>query len=322
MKIKEQFMNMMKLKNYSVNTANSYWSWVFKFIKHNGTKHPAELTDKINDYLMHLTIEQNRAPKTIRCAAFAIIFLYQKVLRIEIPYVEIPKARNRKPPVVLSKNEVAKLLANLTNENLLIASIMYGSGLRVNEVLSLRVKDIDFENSQIVIYNGKGGKSDLALLPEPIIDDLHLQIEKVKVQYKNDLYKNYNGTTLPEEVKRKYPSLVKSFEWQYIFPARNYVGEKLRHHLHQSVIQKAFKTALRKAGINKFASCHTLRHSFATHLLQAGNDIRTVQELLRHKRVTTTMIYTHVIDTEKRSVQSPLAYLNNENTPRIIRLVS
>lgn len=324
MKLKEQFYNMMKFKNYSPNTADAYWNWVEKFIRYNGVKHPSEIVDKINDYLLFLTIEKKHAPKTIRQVGFALIFLYQKVLKMEIPqYIDLPKPSNKKPPIVFTREEVQSILDRLTNENLLIAQLLYGSGLRVSECLSLRIKDVDFGNNQIIIYNGKGSKSDLGLLPSPIIDDLRLQIEKGRVQYQKDLLNNYNGTTLPEEIKRKYPSVAKSLEWQYLFPASNYCGYKLRHHIHQSVIQKAVKSAMKKSGILKFGSCHTLRHSFATHLLQNGNDIRTVQELLRHKSVRTTMIYTHVLDTEKRSVESPLASLEpRRETPKIFRIVN
>ncbi|MHB8871652.1 MAG: integron integrase [Candidatus Doudnabacteria bacterium] len=323
MKLKEQFYNMMKFKNYSINTANAYWGWIEKFIRHNGIKYPSEIADKINDYLMFLTIEKKHAPKTIRQVGFALIFLYQKVLKIEIPqYIDLPKPSNKKPPVVFTRDEVRRILDQLTNENLLIAQLLYGSGLRVSECLSLRIKDIDFGNNQIIIYNGKGNKSDLGLLPSPIIDDLRLQIEKTRVLYQKDLLKNYNGTTLPEEIRNKYPSVPKSLEWQYLFPASNYCGDKQRHHVHQSVIQKAIKAAIKKAGILKFGSCHTLRHSFATHLLQNGNDIRTVQELLRHKRVSTTMVYTHILDTEKRSVESPLASLEpRKKTARIFKIM-
>jgi len=322
MKIKEQFYNKMKVKNYSPNTTEAYWGWCEKFIRYNGIKHPSEIVDKINDYIMFLTIEKKLAPNTIRQAGFAIIFLYQTVLKIKIPqYIDLPKPSNKKPPVVFTREEVSRILDQLTNENLLIAQLLYGSGLRVSECLSLRIKDIDFGNNQILIYNGKGRKSDLGILPSPIIDDLRLQIEKAGLVYQKDLLKNYNGTTLPEDIKIKYPSVTKSLEWQYLFPASNYCEDKQRHHVHQSVIQKAIKTAIKKAGVLKFGSCHTLRHSFATHLLQNGNDIRTVQELLRHKNVKTTMIYTHVLDTEKRSVESPLAYIEQrKNTPRIIRI--
>lgn len=310
MKLEEQFYNYMKYKNYSMRTADAYWKWCVKFFHFNNLKHPSETAKKVNDYLMHLRIEKNLAPKSIRQVGYALIFLYNKILKMEIPeYVDLPKPSNRKPPVVFSRGEVRAILDQLTNENLLIAQIMYGSGLRVSECLSLRVKDIDFANSQILIYNGKGQKSDLGLLPEPIVDDLRLQIEKARVVYQKDLLKNYSGATLPDEVKQKYSSVAKAFEWQYIFPASNYCEDKQRHHIHQSVIQKAVKAAIKKAKVEKFGSCHTLRHSFATHLLQAGNDIRTVQELLRHKRIGTTMIYTHVLDTEKRKVISPLAQI-------------
>ena len=307
MKLKEQFYNMMKFKNYSVNTADAYWGWIEKFIRYNGIKHPAEIANKINDYLMFLAIEKKHAPKTIRQAGFAIIFLYQKVLKLNIPqYIELPKPSNRKPPVVFSRDEVAGILNNLRNENLLIAQLLYGSALRISECLSLRIKDIDFGNNQIIVYNGKGNKSDLVLLPAPIVDDLRLQIEKAKIVYQKDLLNNYNGVTLPEEIRKNYRTVSKSIEWQYLFPAADYCEDMKRHHVHQSGVQKAVKTAIKKAGIMKAGSCHSLRHSFATHLLQNGTDIRTVQELLRHKRVSTTMVYTHVLETEKRSVESPL----------------
>lgn len=317
MKLKEQFFNMMKVKNYSGNTAKSYWDWCEMFIRFNGIKHPSEIVDKINDFIMHLRIDKKYAPKSVRVAGFAIIFLYEKVLRMHIPqFIDLPKPSNKKPPVVLTREEVSALLQNLTNQNLLVAQLLYGSGLRISECLSLRVKDIDFGNNQILIYNGKGNKSDLGILPAPIYNDLRLQIEKVRVQYQKDLLHNYNGCTLPEEIQNKYSTVSKAFEWQYLFPAQNYCGDKQRHHVHESVIQKAVKSALKKSGIAKFASCHTLRHSFATHSLQHGTDIRTVQELLRHKRVSTTMIYTHVLETEKRSVESPLAYLTPQ-TPSL-----
>lgn len=323
MKLKEQFYNMVKFKNYSINTANAYWSWVVDFIKHYGTKPPIEIIDKINEYLLFLSIEKKYAPKTIRQAGFSLIFLYQKVLRVSVPeYIDLPKPSNKKPPIVFTRDEVRKILDNLTNENLLIAQLLYGSGLRVSECLSLRVKDIDFGNNQIIIYNGKGNKSDLGILPSPIIDDLKLQIEKSRVLYQKDLLKNYNGATLPEGIRTKYPSVSKQFGWQYLFPSSNYCESNQRHHVHQSVIQKAIKTAIRKAGILKFGSCHTLRHSFATHLLQNGNDIRIVQELLRHKRVSTTMVYTHVLETEKRSVESPLANINQHKpVSKIYKLI-
>lgn len=308
---------MMKFKNYSINTADAYWGWVEGFIRHNGIKHPAEIMDKINDYLMYLTIEKKRAPKTIRQAGFALIFLYKKVLNTEMPYVELPKPTNRKPPVVFTRDEVYRLLSNLRNENLLIAKLLYGAGLRLSECISLRVKDIDFGNKQILIYNGKGNRNDITLLPAPLIDDLKIQLQIAGAIYQKDLLNNYNGTTLPENIKKKYPSLSKSFEWQYVFPSTNLCSTSERHHVHNGVIQKAVKTAIKKAGILKAGSCHTLRHSFATHLLQQGENIRTVQELLRHKRVSTTMVYTHVLETEKRGVESPLVYLHSAPVTKI-----
>jgi len=320
MKLREQLENKLKTLNRQQSTIDSYYSWLVSFVKYNDMKHPAETTHKINDFLTYLTIDKRLSPNTVNQAGHALIFLYRKVLNLSIPYIDLPKKTNRKPPVVFSKDEIIKIFSCLKNENLLAAQLMYGSGLRLSECLSLRIKDIDFDNKQILIYNGKGNKSDLTILPEPIIDDLKIQLQKARIIYQHDLLHNYNGTILPEEVKRKYPSLTKSLEWQYLFPASGWCKDKQRHHIHQSVLQKAVKSAIKKSDILKFASCHTFRHSFATHLLQSGVDIRTVQELLRHKSVKTTMIYTHVLDTEKRSVESPLNNLIKNKLPIIHRI--
>lgn len=315
--LKDELYNWMKFKNYSNNTADAYWGWILSFIKYYGKKHPSELTDKINEYLMHLTIERKLAPKTIRQAGCALIFLYKNILKISIPYIELPKPSNKKIPVILSRQEVFNLITNLQGIDRIQAQLMYSSGLRVNEVCTLRVRDIDFENRQIIIDNGKGQKDRIVNLAQSIIPNIKNQIEKVQILYREDLLNfKYNGVHLPAAIKNKYPSFLKSFEWQYVFPS-SIINGGIRYYRSPASIQKSIKAALNKAGINKFASCHTLRHSYATHLMKEGYDIRVVQELLGHKRVSTTMIYTHVLDTEKREVKD-LLY----QTPQPIRLVA
>lgn len=298
-KLKDQFMDKMKIKNYSDNTAKSYWAWCFKFIKYNNLQHPKDLTDKVNDYIAYLTIERKLAPKTIRQAAFGIIFLYNKVLQLDIPYIELPKSHNRKIPVVLSREEVFTIIKNLPNNYRLIGKLMYACGLRISEVAGLRINDIDFSNRQIIIRNSKGGKGRIIMMPNSLIADLELQIEKSKILYQQDFNNKFNGVTLPQTIKNKYPTIKFALDWQYIFPSYNLV-ENQRHHIHTSVIQKVIKSSIKKSKIYKIVSAHTFRHSFATHLLQSGVDIRTVQDLLGHKSINTTMIYTHVLDNAKR----------------------
>ena len=317
MKLQEQFENKMKVKNYSDNTIKAYWSWIFKFIKHNDKKHPSELTGEINNYITYLTITRNLAPKTIKQAGCAIIFLYQKILNLSIPFIDLPKPNNRKLPVYLSTNEVKNLLINLSGVDRLQAELMYASGLRVSEVCQMRVKDVDFGNNQIVVDNGKGSKDRIVNLPESLIPKLSHHIQKVQLLYSEDVSNKYfNGVHLPSAIKNKYPSLAKSFEWQYLFPSQC-LTEGVRFYRSTSSVQKAIYSATKKAKINKHVSCHSLRHSYATHLLQRGFDIRTVQELLGHKSIRTTQIYTHINDNEKREVDDLL----QETLPRIIKLV-
>lgn len=299
-KLKQMFAEKMRVKNYSPNTVKAYWGWVYKFIKYNNFQHPEKLTAKVNDYITYLSVERDLAPKTIRQAAFGIIFLYTKVLNIEIPYIELPKSSSRKIPAVLTKEETKNLINNIAGLSKTIAKVMYVSGLRLSEVCSLRVNDIDFGNKQIIVRNSKGNKSRITILPNSISDLLYHQIEKVKLIYKEDLANKYFGTTLPKFVKAKYPTLAFSLDWQYIFPSYH-LTENYRYHVHQSVVQKAIKTAASKSKIYKNITSHTLRHSFATHMLQNNVDIRTVQDLLGHKSLNTTMIYTHVLENSKRT---------------------
>ena len=304
--LKDDFYNYCKFKNLSINTADAYWGWIRNFILFNNKQHPSELTHKVNDYLIHLSVVRKLAPKTIRQAGFSLIMLYNKILKIEIPYLELPRPTNRKIPVILSKEEVFKLISNLNGVDKLQSQLMYSSGLRVTEVCTLRIRDIDFENNQIVVDNGKGQKDRIVNLAQSLIPSLQNQIQKVQLQFREEIQnKNYNGVYLPSSVKNKYPSLAKSFEWQYLFPSFS-LNNGVRYYRSIASVQKAIKLALKAANINKFASCHTLRHSYATHLLKEGYDIRVVQELLGHKRISTTMIYTHVLDTEKREIKDLL----------------
>jgi len=317
MKLKEQFENKMKVKNYSEATIKAYWSWIFKFIKHNGTQHPSELADKINDYITYLTIVRKLAPKTIKQAGHSIIFLYRKVLNLEIPFIDLPKPNNRKLPVYLGVNEVKILLSNLSGVDKLQSELMYASGLRVSEVCKLRVKDIDFDNNQIIIDNGKGSKDRIVNLPESLIPKLSHHIQKVQLLFSEDVNNTeFRGVHLPDTILNKYPSLAKSFEWQYLFPSQ-ILTAGLRFYRSTSSVQKAIYSATKKARINKKVSCHSLRHSYATHLLQRGFDIRTVQELLGHKSIRTTQIYLHINDNDKREVDDLLMDKKNN----VIRLV-
>lgn len=318
MKIKEQFYQKIKYKNYSPVTGDAYWAWIYKFIKHYDTQHPERLRDKITEYLIYLSVVKKLAPKSIRQAGCALIFLYKNVLNLEIPFIELPRPSNKKIPVVFSKDEVHRILNQLKGIDKLQAQLMYSSGLRVNEVCTLRIKDIDFDNNQIVIDNGKGQKDRVVNLSASLIPFLNHQIEKANLLYREDISnKNYKGVHLPNAILNKYPSLTKSFEWQYLFSSSS-LTNGIRFYRSPSSIQKAFKIALKKSGVNKFASCHTLRHSYATHLLKDGYDLRVVQELLGHKRISTTMIYTHVLDTEKREIEDLL----ETRETKIIRLAS
>lgn len=317
MKIKERFYNKMKLKNYSPRTADAYWKWSEAFIRFNNLTHPEQLTDKVNDYLTHLAVVKNLAPKSIKQAGHALIFLYRKVLEIELPFIDLPRPSNRKIPVVLAVDEVKYLLNALTGVDKLQAQLMYASGLRVGEVSTLRVKDIDFANDQIVVDNGKGQKDRIVNLPESLITFLKHQINKAELLYKDDLArKSFAGVHLPDAIKNKYPSFCKSFEWQFVFPS-SILNQGVRYYRSPSSIQKAIATASRKIRLTKHIGCHTLRHSYATHLLQRGHDVRVVQELLGHKSIKTTQIYLHINDCDKRQVDDLLT----EKKVNVIKLV-
>jgi integron integrase len=276
-------------------------------------RHPVTMGDaEIREFITHLAVDRHVAPATQNQALAAILFLFKQVLRKQVGFVEgIGHSKTRrKLPVVLSPDEVRIILANLTGAPRLCSILMYGSGLRVLEVVSLRVKDVDFSRKEIMVRGGKGDKDRRVRLPESVAPALRKQIERVGKQFSLDLRAGLSGAALPGALSTKYPSADRERRWQYVFPAQRVyteenTGVRRRHHYHESALQRAFAIAVRQARIEKRATCHSLRHSFATHLLEDGTDIRTIQELLGHTDLRTTMIYTHVLNRGAMGVRSP-----------------
>jgi len=310
----EKVREAIRLKHYSYRTEQNYVYWTRRFLRFHNLRHPREMREKeIQEFLSHLAVQENVAASTQNQALAALLFLYQQVLNIELKFIQdiTPANKPKKLPVVFSREEVKNILGNLQGRYWLIVSLLYGSGLRLTESLRLRVKDIDFHSNQIVIHDGKGKKDRITMLPEKLKAPLIAHLTEVKKLHEHFLEKGYGTVELPHALARKYPNAEREWGWQYVFPADNVSkdprsGAVRRHHLFESSVQKAVKEAIRKAGINKPGSCHTFRHSFATHLLEDGYDIRTVQELLGHKDVSTTMIYTHVLNRGGKGVKSPL----------------
>ena len=312
-KLLDQVRQAIRTRHYSPKTEESYVHWIKRFICFHNKRHPAEMGEKeIAQYLSSLTSELHVSASTQNQALNAILFLYRQVLRKDIGYVDgvIRAKKPRRLPVVLTKEEVKNVLARLSGTPWLMSMLLYGAGLRLMECCRLRVKDIDFFQNQILVRAGKGDKDRHSMLPGAIKQPLLRHLQAVKRQHDLDLEKRLGRVALPNALERKYPNAGREWGWQWVFPATSHftdrvTGEKRRHHLHESVLQRAFKDARLAAGIAKPASCHTLRHSFATHLLEDGYDIRTVQELLGHRDVSTTMIYTHVLNRGGKGVQSP-----------------
>ncbi len=309
----EQVRYAIRTKHYSLRTEEAYVEWIKRFIFFHNKRHPNEMSAaEINQYISNLAVNRNVAASTQNQALCAIMFLYKEVLNKDVGDLGniIWAKKPKKLPVVFTREEVKTVLNHLSGDKWLMAQLLYGSGLRLIECLRLRVKDIDFGYKQIVVRNGKGDKDRITMLPEKIVMPLHEHIQRIKEQHEMDLKNGYGSVFLPYALERKYPNANKQFHWQYVFPASRISvdprsGLKRRHHLHESVLQRVVKVVIQKAGITKHASCHTFRHSFATHLLEAGYDIRTVQELLGHNDVSTTMIYTHVLNKNQLGVQSP-----------------
>lgn len=313
-KLLDLVRDKIRVKHYSIRTESQYVHWIKRFILYHNKRHPREMGAKeVEAFLTHLATAGNVAAATQNQALAALLFLYREILEQQLPWMdEVIRAKKPKRlPVVLSKTEVAKIFDRMDGTHGLIARLLYGTGMRIMECCRLRIQDIDFDRSEILIRNGKGAKDRVTMLPESLVKPLREHLRKRRLLYEDDLAKNMAEVYLPEALAKKYPSAASSWVWQYVFCSGSYSvdprsGHERRHHLDEKLIQRAFKKAVSAAGITKMATPHTLRHSFATHLLESGYDIRTVQELLGHSDVSTTMIYTHVLNKGGRGVTSPL----------------
>lgn len=323
LRLMDQVRETLRFYHYAYSTEKSYIEWIIRFIRFNGKRHPKDMGKReIERFLSHLAINRDVAASTQNQAFNAIMFLYKKVLGIDLNF-DIRAKRTSKIkvlPTVLCKEEAQSLLSCMSGTAKLLAGLMYGSGLRSLEVIRLRVHDIDFENNQIYVRNAKGGKDRTTIFPDVLHKPIREQIEKVKILHDKDLREGFGEVYLPNALNRKYSKAAVSFGWQYLFPSKvrsvdPRSGKAMRHHIYKTVLQKAVNKAKTKANIVKRTSPHTLRHSFATHLLESGENIRILQVLLGHKDVKTTEIYTHVMQKNHDAVKSPLdaiCYLDNE----------
>lgn len=310
----DQIRARCRLRHYSIRTERAYVSWARRFILANGRRHPRDMgVVEVEAFLSTLATRDDVAASTQNQALSALLFLYREVLGIELPWMEsvVRAKRPQKVPVVLSQDEVARLLAMLDGQPWLMAALLYGAGIRLMECVRLRVQDVDFGRREILVRNGKGGKDRRVPLPQRLHERLREQVDRVGLQHQADLLAGRGEVYLPHALSRKYPNAARELGWQYVFPSPRHSvdprsGASRRHHLDEATLQRAVKAARVRAGIHKPATCHTLRHSFATHLLEAGHDIRTVQELLGHKDVATTQLYTHVLGRGAGGVLSPL----------------
>jgi len=310
----DQVRSALRVRHYSLRTEEAYLQWIKRYILFHGKRHPREMGElEITAYLTYLATERHVAASTQNQALSALLFLYKEVLDMDLPWLaDVVRAKRPvRVPVVLTLQEIRQLLSRVRGKAKLVTHLMYGSGLRIMETLRLRVQDIDFGYRQIVVRSGKGNKDRITLLPDRLIAPLERQLESVRELHMTDLQEGYGEVHLPFALARKFPGAGKDFKWQYVFPSGNRSVDPLdrkvrRHHLNEKNIQRAIRNAAREAGLTKRITAHTLRHSFATHLLESGYDIRTIQELLGHKDIKTTMIYTHVLNRGGRGVKSPL----------------
>jgi integron integrase len=313
-KLLDHVRDVLRVNHYSLRTEEAYVGWIRRFILFNGKKHPGEMgAAEVEIYLTHLAVDEKVSTSTQKQALNALAFLYHKVLQTplgQFAHIARPKKPQRRP-LVLSKEEVERILRVMTGTHQLMATLLFGTGMRLLECLRLRVKDVDFALNQIEVRDGKGWKDRVTMLPERVKPALEAQLQRVRELHRRDIGAGGGRVYLPEALERKFRNANREWAWQYVFPAVSLskdprTNECRRHHAHENSLQKAIKKAVHLAGVTKPATCHTLRHSFATELLGAGYDIRTIQVLLGHKEVSTTMIYTHVLNRPGIGVKSPL----------------
>ncbi len=313
-KLLDQVRDKIRVKHYSIRTETQYIQWIKRFIFFHGKRHPKDMDAvEVEAFLTHLAVEGGVSASTQNQALSALLFLYREVMGINLPWMET-MVRAKKPqrlPVVLSRSEVSLVLERMDGGYGLMARLLYGTGMRLMECCRLRVKDIDFGQREILIRDGKGGKDRVTMLPDTLTLALQEHLAKRRLLYGDDLIKGMAEVFLPDALARKYPNAASEWAWQYVFPSGSYSvdprsGRERRHHIDEKLLQRAVKRAVVASGVVKLATPHTFRHSFATHLLESGYDIRTVQELLGHSDVSTTMIYTHVLNKGGKGVVSPL----------------
>ena len=310
----KEAQHRLRARHMSYRTEKTYLHWIRRYVRHHERKHPREMgAPEVEDFLTTLAVKNQVSAATQNQALAAILFLYRDVLEIDLPWLAkvIRARRSQRLPVVLTRSEVQRVLAKISGVEWLIASMLYGTGMRLGECVQLRIKDIDFARREILIRDAKGHKDRVTMLPDALLPHVRAQLEQSRSRHERDRSEQRPGVTLPFALRRKYPRASTSWAWYWLFPSPSFcidpgTHELARHHLYPQNVQRAVKLAIRAAGIEKPASTHTFRHSFATHLLDDGYDIRTVQELLGHADVKTTMIYTHVLNRGGRGVLSPL----------------
>ena len=316
-KLLELAREIFRRKHYSIRTEKAYVGWITRYIYFHHKRHPKDMgVPEIEEFLSHLAVDRNVSPSTQNQAFNALLFLYRNVLHISLEGQKIDAVRARKKrnlPVVMTKDEVKKVIMAMSGVNQLMVKLIYGSGLRLMECIRLRVHDIDFSMNEVTVRDGKGFKDRITMLPEPVKPALSEHLSHVKIIHENDLSEGYGHVYLPYALARKYPNADKEWGWQYVFPAKSLSkdprsGVIRRHHIHETALQKAVKQGVKRTGMVKKVSPHVFRHSFATHLLMEGSNIRVVQELLGHKDVSTTMIYTHVL--REQGIQTPKSPLD------------
>jgi integron integrase len=324
----DRLIKVLRVHHYSRRTEKAYVHWIRRFLQFHGKRHPRELHEgDVNCFLTSLAVQDNVAASTQNQALAAVLFLYEKVLEQRLDRIDgvVRARRPKRLPVVLTRDEVSRVIAELQGMYQTIGLLLYGSGLRMLECLRLRVKDVDFDRRELTVREGKGDKDRRTMLPEAAVAALQSQIAVVRPLHDRDLSRGFGTVELPHALERKLPAAASEFRWQYVFPATTISKDprsdvRRRHHLHESAVSRAITAAVRRTDIAKRVTAHTFRHSFATHLIEAGYDIRTVQELLGHKDVRTTMIYTHVLNKGGRGVQSPADFLtlSQDNAPGVI----